>query len=109
MVLLGLGLAFFSSPNTNAAMSAVNRKDYGVASAAIAAMRLVGMMLSMGIIIMILSTIVGRTQITQANHPAFLLSMRIGFIVFAVLCAAGVAASLARGNVARAPTPDAAH
>jgi hypothetical protein len=31
LIILGLGLAFFSSPNTTAIMSSVDRKFYGVA------------------------------------------------------------------------------
>jgi MFS family permease len=47
-LLLGLGFALFSSPNTNAVMSSVNKKFYGVSSGTIATMRLIGQMLSMG-------------------------------------------------------------
>ncbi len=38
----GLGSGIFSSPNTNAVMSSVNKEHYGVASAALATMRSLG-------------------------------------------------------------------
>jgi EmrB/QacA subfamily drug resistance transporter len=99
LVFIGLGLALFSSPNTNAAMSAVEKKYYGVASATIGTMRIIGMMLSMGTIMMILALAMGRTRITPEYYDLFLHSARIGFAVFAALCFLGVFASYARGNV----------
>ncbi|MBU1019972.1 MAG: MFS transporter, partial [Firmicutes bacterium] len=49
LALLGVGLALFSSPNTNAIMSSVERRYYGIASGATGTMRLLGQMVSMGI------------------------------------------------------------
>ena len=53
LVFVGLGFALFSSPNTNAVMSSVERRFYGVASATLGTMRLVGQMLSLGIAVLI--------------------------------------------------------
>lgn len=98
LALLGFGFALFSSPNTNAAMGAVEKKFYGVAASALSTMRLVGQMFSMGIAMMILALHVGRVQITSANQGDFLQAVRTGFMVFAALCFIGIFASLARGN-----------
>ncbi|MCD6449978.1 MAG: MFS transporter [Thermotogaceae bacterium] len=99
LILLGFGLALFSSPNANAVMSSVERKFYGVASAMLATMRLVGQMLSMGITMMIFAIYIGKVQITPQYFSLFLTSLRISFIIFAVLCFGGIFASLARGKV----------
>ena len=99
LLLLGFGFALFSSPNTNAIMSSVEKKLYGVASATFGTMRLTGQMMSMGIVMLIFAVIIGNVQITPEYYPMFLQSMRISFIVFAVLCVLGVFASLARGTV----------
>ncbi|MFW5878567.1 MAG: MFS transporter, partial [Myxococcota bacterium] len=40
LMVLGLGIAFFSSPNANAVMGSVDRKKYGVASGTVGTMRL---------------------------------------------------------------------
>ena len=101
LVLLGLGFALFSSPNTNSIMSSVDRRFYGVASGTVGTMRLLGQMLSMGTTMLVFSQRMGRVEITPAYHPAFVGSARILFVLFAVLCAAGILASLARGNVRR--------
>ncbi|HDJ33117.1 MAG TPA: MFS transporter [Bacteroidetes bacterium] len=99
LMLLGLGFGFFSSPNTNAIMSSVNKKHYGVASGSVGTMRMVGQMFSLGIVMMIFSVFIGRAEINPVNYPAFLQSMKISFSVFSVLCFAGIFASLARGNL----------
>ena len=99
LVLLGFGFALFSSPNTNAVMSSVEHRFYGVASATLGTMRLTGQMLSMGIAMVILAIYVGKVQITAAYYALFLASLQTTIGVFAVLCFLGIFASLARGKV----------
>jgi EmrB/QacA subfamily drug resistance transporter len=98
LLILGFGFAFFSSPNTNAVMSSVGTKTYGVASATLATMRSVGMMLSMGIAMLISAIYVGRVEITPEYYSAFIAGMKVAFIIFAALCFVGIFASLARGK-----------
>jgi len=98
LIVLGTGFALFSSPNTNAIMSSVEKKFYGVASATIGTMRQVGMMFSMGISMLIISLYVGRVEITPQYHAAFTMSLKTAFIIFTILCFGGVFASLARGT-----------
>ena len=98
LVILGLGFAFFSSPNTNAIMSSVEKKSLAIASATLATMRLIGQMLSMGIAMLIIAVIVGHVQITPEYYPQFLDCVHAAFIVFTLLCFGGVFASLARGD-----------
>ncbi|MGB8952080.1 MAG: MFS transporter [Candidatus Aminicenantales bacterium] len=99
LILLGFGFALFSSPNTNAIMSSVERRFYGVGSAMLGTMRLTGQMLSMGVAVLIFSIHIGNVQITPAYFPLFLVSLRTAFILFAALCFGGVFASLARGKL----------
>jgi EmrB/QacA subfamily drug resistance transporter len=99
LVLLGFGFALFSSPNTNAVMSSIEKRSYGVGSATLGTMRLVGQMLSMGIAMVIFSFHIGGARITPEYYPQFLTSVKTAFIIFAVLCCGGIFASLARGKV----------
>jgi EmrB/QacA subfamily drug resistance transporter len=99
LVLLGFGFALFSSPNTNAVMSSVEKKFYGVSSATLGTMRLTGQMFSMGIAMMIFTIFIGKVQIKPEYHSPLVTSMKTIFIIFAVLCIFGVFASLARGKV----------
>jgi EmrB/QacA subfamily drug resistance transporter len=98
LAVLGLGFGFFSSPNTNAVMGSVETRFYGVASATLGTMRLSGQMMSAGITMLIFSLFLGRNPIVPEFYAVFLVAVRVAFIFYAALCAAGVLASLARGN-----------
>jgi MFS family permease len=99
LVILGIGFALFSSPNTNAIMSSVERRYYGVASGVVGTMRLVGQMVSMGIVMLVFTLLIGEVQITPDQHPLFLRSVRTDFLILSVLSVSGVAASLVRGRL----------
>ena len=99
LVLLGFGFALFSSPNTNAVMSSIEKRFYGVGSATLGTMRLIGQMLSMGIAMVIFAVHIGGARITPEYYPLFLKSVKTAFSIFAVLCFCGIFASLARGKV----------
>jgi hypothetical protein len=99
LILLGFGFALFSSPNMNAIMGSVQRRFYGVASGMLGTMRLMGQMFSQGIATLLFALYIGRVQITPEAYPLFLASVKTAFAIFAVLCVAGIFASLARGKV----------
>jgi EmrB/QacA subfamily drug resistance transporter len=99
LVLLGFGFALFSSPNTNAVMTSIDKRFYGVGSATLGTMRLSGQMLSMGIVMVIFAIRIGPGRIMPENFGLFLTSVRSAFILFSALCAGGIFASLARGKV----------
>ena len=91
---LGFGLSLFSSPNTNAIMSSVDKRLYGVASSTLGTMRLTGQMLSMGITMIIFAVLIGRVEIVPAVYPALTGSIRVVFIISTILCAVGILAQL---------------
>ena len=101
LLVIGFGFALFSSPNTNAVMSSIDRRYYGVGSAMLGTMRLTGQMLSMGLVMVIFALYIGRVQITPESYPLFLKSVKAAFLLSAVLCTAGIFASLTRGRVHR--------
>jgi EmrB/QacA subfamily drug resistance transporter len=105
LVVMGIGFALFSSPNSNAIMSSVEKKHLGVASGVVGTMRMVGQMLSMGIAMMLLALFMGKGAITPATFPVFIKVMRTGFVIFSILCILGIFASLARNgrSVLRSP------
>jgi len=103
LAFLGLGFAFFSSPNTNAIMSSVEKRYYGVASGMVGTMRSIGMMTSMAIAMTALSIFMGRVQVTPEVYPQFLESMTAILSVFVVLCIVGVFASLSRSQAKQYP------
>jgi len=98
LLILGFGFGLFSSPNTNSVMSSVDKRYLGTASATLGTMRLTGQMFSMAIAAMSIHIFIGNAAISQSNIPNFMQSIRVVFMVFAVLCLLGVFASLARGK-----------
>jgi len=105
LILMGIGFGLFSSPNSNAIMSSVEKRHLGVASGVVGTMRMVGQMLSMGIAMMILAVYIGRQAITPQVYPGYVAGMRTGFIIFSVLCIVGIFASLARNSKMVKDTP----
>lgn len=101
LCLLGTGFALFSSPNSNAVMSSVEKRFYGVASATLGTMRLTGQAVSMAIVTLILVYYVGNVGLSPLYSELLISSARLAFIVFSVLCFVGIFASLARGNINR--------
>jgi len=99
LVLAGFGFALFSAPNTNAVMSSAEPQFYGVASATLATMRQLGMMVSMGIVWVVFAIVIGRVEVTPEYHPAFIRSARIIFLISGLLCASAISFSLTRGKI----------
>jgi len=102
LVVLGLGFALFSSPNTNAIMSSVEKKFFGTASGLVGTMRLTGQLLSMGIATLTFSHFLGGRLIEPDTYPLFLQAVRVAFVISTVLCVFGVFASMARGKIRKA-------
>ncbi len=98
LALLGVGLALFSSPNTNAIMGSVDRRFYGVASSTVGTMRLTGQMLSTGIAMTMFAVNLGGSQIVPELYPVLLSSIKVTFTIFFFLCLPGVAASMVKGR-----------
>jgi MFS family permease len=99
LMLNGIGFGVFSSPNMNAIMSSVAPRYYGIASGTVAAMRMMGQMVSMGVAASMLAIFVGQVRITPAGFPALLNSLQATFIICCLLCVAGIFASLCRGEM----------
>jgi EmrB/QacA subfamily drug resistance transporter len=99
LIVLGFGFALFSSPNTNAIMSSVENRFYGIASGVIGTMRSLGQMLSMGIATVIFSIFIGRNQITEEQYPYLMKSIVVAFIIFALISFGGIFASMVRGKL----------
>jgi EmrB/QacA subfamily drug resistance transporter len=99
LLILGFGYAMFSSPNTYAVMSSVQRKYLGIASATLGTMRQVGMMLSMAICTIVFNLVIGQVEIVPQYYPALITSIRIILAISAGICVVAVFASLSRGNV----------
>lgn len=96
LLVTGLGFSLFSSPNTNAVMSCVDKEEYGVASSILATMRSIGHTFSMVIVTIIVSRYMGNAPLAGAEPDVLVKVINTSFIVFTAICAAGVFISLKR-------------
>lgn len=98
LIILGFGFALFSSPNTNAIMSSVENRFYGLASATLATMRIFGQMFSMGVIMTVFNLILKKIPLKEGDY-LLLKSIKTIFLIFTFLCFFGIWASLKRGKM----------
>jgi len=94
LIIFGSGIGLFYSSNTKMVMSAVDKKYFGVASATLSNMRSMGQIFGMGIVMIIISTILGNVEIIPSNYPELILSLRFSLIAIAVLSAVGIFTSM---------------
>lgn len=96
LMMLGAGFALFSTPNNNAVMGSVERKDYGSASAIVQTMRLSGQMLSVGVAAFLLSAHLGMKAVSTLVIPEFMAAQKSVLLFFSGWCVLGAWASANR-------------
>lgn len=102
LVLLGAGIAFFSPPNANAALSAVPPRQVGVTGGLLQTMRLIGQMSSMGIVLLVFVMVLGSGADLAQTDPATLhTTLALAYWPFFALCA--LAALVSRIRPTRKP------
>ncbi len=97
--IIGVGFALFSSPNTNAVMGCVDKKNYSVASSILATSRSIGHTVSMATVSTVVAVTVGNVTLASASTDSIISAMRVSFIVFTALCVAGIFCSMCRREV----------
>ena len=96
LMLTGVGIGLFASPNTNVILSSVSSKDYSVASSMISTARTVGQVIGMAILTIIINAVIGNVSIEKVAAGAIVQDMHISFSIFAVICVVGIMFSLGR-------------
>ncbi|HNX27983.1 MAG TPA: MFS transporter [Syntrophomonadaceae bacterium] len=94
LILIGIGVAFFASPNSNAIIGSVSKEFYGVASSSLGTARIIGQALSMAIVTLLTGFFVGNITLADAPAQQLLLSFRTAFILFSILSLFGIWTSL---------------
>jgi MFS family permease len=98
---VGLGFAFFSSPNMNTIMSSVAKSQYGLASGTAATMRVVGQITSMTIATLFFASIIGKVTIENVATETFIFAVKWSFAIFTIISIAGIYFSYDRGKIIR--------
>ncbi len=99
LLLAGLGMAVFSSPNMNAIMSCVDRSRYGVASSILATMRTLGQTSGIAITTILVNARLGDVTLKEAPLADFESTMHLAFRIFALICFIGMLMSLKRKDI----------
>jgi EmrB/QacA subfamily drug resistance transporter len=117
LVVLGLGVGLFSSPNISSVMGSVPPKRRGVASAVRATVFNTGSVVSIGLVAYIITTVIpyrvvsgiisgGYTTLTPADSMGFVTGIGRAFIVTAIITLVGMFASSLRGAETKTQVSD---
>jgi len=101
LIWVGLGFAFFSSPNMNTIMSSVNKSQLGLASGTSATMRVIGQITSMTIATLFFAGLFGKLSVETVSNELFLIALKWSFICFTLISAVGIYFSFNRGRINR--------
>ena len=94
MVLQGIGMGLFTSPNTNAIMSSVPPNETPNASAAQSAMRTIGQTMSLGLLTLVFAWIMGSLPLSAEYAGMIVQSSQIVCIICTAICIIAIFASL---------------
>ena len=99
LAVAGVGIAFFSSPNTNVIMGCVPPEKFAVANSILATMRTTGQSTGMAIMTLVVNGTIGNVSLYEVSPDQLMGTVHIAFGIFSALCAAGIFMSLQRKNV----------
>lgn len=94
MILQGIGMGLFSSPNMNAIMSSVPPKDAPTASASQATMRTIGQTMSLGLLTLVFAWIMGSLELAPQYAGMIVQASQIICGICTVACLLAIFASL---------------
>lgn len=94
MILQGLGMGLFSSPNMNAIMSSVPPKDAPTASASQATMRTIGQTMSLGLLTLVFAWVMGSLELAPQYAAMIVQSSQIICGICTAACILAIFASL---------------
>ena len=94
MILQGIGMGLFSSPNMNAIMSSVPPKDAPTASASQATMRTIGQTMSLGLLTLVFAWVMGSLELAPQYAGMIVQASQIICLICTIACILSVFASL---------------
>ena len=96
LVIAGFSYSLFSSPNTNAILSLVQKEEYAIANSILSTMRTVGQSISMAVVTIIVGVTLGNVALEHSSPADLVKTMHIMFVICVIMCVAGVFLSLQR-------------
>ncbi|MEX2353199.1 MAG: MFS transporter, partial [Gammaproteobacteria bacterium] len=101
LITLGIGFGLFTTPNNNAALSAVRKDRLGIASALLNLARVSGNMVGTAMVLMLVSVFIGQVRIEPDQYPALLVVIHLALGTSCLLSLTGSWLSFSRGNIQR--------
>lgn len=94
MILQGIGMGMFTTPNTNAIMSSVPPNEAPNASAAQSAMRTIGQTMSLGLLTLVFAWVMGSLKLSSQYSAMIVHSSQLICIICTAICIMAIFASL---------------
>lgn len=94
MILQGIGMGLFTTPNTNAIMSSVPPNETPNASAAQSAMRTMGQTMSLGLLTLVFAWFMGSLNLSSQHVDLIIQSSQLISLICTVICIIAIFASL---------------
>ncbi len=101
LLLLGTGFGFFSSPNNNAALSAVPKDRLSIATALLSLSRTLGNMFSMAIVVLLFNQILGDSQLSPEQYPDLLFVLQLALSLCLAYSVIAAYNSWSRGRISQ--------
>ncbi len=86
LAILGSGYGLSAASSTEIAVEYVEKKFYGLSSASLNTMRVVGQLMGMGVTLAVLNIFIGNATLNPSNYTQFIAGAKIPFLIFAILC-----------------------
>ena len=94
MILQGVGMGLFTTPNTNAIMSSVPPKETPNASAAQSAMRTIGQTMSLGLLTLVFAWMMGNLKLSPLYADLIVQESQLICLICTIICIIAIFASL---------------
>lgn len=86
LAVIGFGYGLSAASSTEISLKYFDKRFFGVSSATLNTMRVVGQMMGMGVTMAVLAIFMGNTQLTPSNYSIFIETSKIPFLIYAILC-----------------------
>lgn len=94
MILQGIGMGLFTTPNTNAIMSSVPPNETPNASAAQSAMRTIGQTMSLGLLTLVFAWTMGSLKLSSKHSDLIVQSSQLICLICTAICIIAIFSSL---------------
>ncbi len=86
LAIIGLGYGLSAASSTEISLKYFDKRFFGVSSATLNTMRVMGQMMGMGVTMAVLAIFLGNAQLTPSNYSIFIQTAKIPFLIYAILC-----------------------